>query len=120
MPFYRPGQGFKTFTVKKLGKAVNTNGRVQKAGYEDVGNIIGILATADQKEMEKWKQLGHPITHKVVQVGVANFAAATNCLVLSETGKKDRYFYVQGTGDPGELHHMMRYFVEERNNLKNG
>lgn len=120
MPFLRPGEGYKRFSVKKLGKAKNTNGRVQKAGYEAAGTIIGILATASQKEIEKWKQLGHPITHKIVQRGVQNAAVATNYLVLSETGKKDRYFYIQGASNPGELNHLMRYFVEERNDLNNG
>lgn len=120
MPFLRPGQGFKEFSVKKLGKAVNSKGRVQKAGYETVGTIKGILATANEKEIEQWKQKEHPITHKIVQYGVSNAAGATNYLVLSEKGKKDRYFYVQGTGNPGELNHMMRYFVEERQDLKDG
>lgn len=120
MPNIRPGQGFKRFSVMKLGKAVNSKGRVQKAAYEATGTITGILATASQKEIEQWKQKSHPITHKIVQQGIANSAIATNYLVLSEPGKKDRYFYVQGTGNPGELNHMMRYFVEERKDLKDG
>lgn len=120
MPFLRPGQGFKKFMVKKKGKALTSSGKPIKGEYEDVGTIIGILATASQKEQEQWKQNGHPITHKIVQKGIKNAAIATNYLVLSENGKKDRYFYVQGTGNPGELNHMMRYFVEERRDLKDG
>lgn len=120
IPFYRPGQGFKTFTVKKLGKGLTASGKVQSGVYTDVGTITGILASATEKEQEAWKQKEHPITHKIVQMGTSNFATATNYLVLSEPGKKDRYFYVQGTGNPGELNHMMRYFVEERNGLNNG
>lgn len=120
MPFLRPGQGFKKFMVKKKGKALTSSGKPIKGEYEDVGTIIGILATASQKEQEQWKQNGHPITHKIVQKGIKNAAIATNYLVLSEDGKKDRYFYVQGTGNPGELNHMMRYFVEERRDLKDG
>lgn len=120
MPFLRPGQGFKKFTVKKKGKTLTSSGKPIKGGYEDIGTIIGILATATQKEIEQWKQNGHPITHKIVQQGIKNAAMATNYLVLSETGKKDRYFYVQGVNNPGELNHMMRYFVEERSDLKDG
>jgi hypothetical protein len=120
MPFLRPGQGFKKFMVKKKKKGLTSSGKPISCGYEDIGHIIGILATANQKEVEHWKQQGHPITHKIVQQGIKNAAVATNYLVLSETGKKDRYFYVQGTGNPGELNHMMRYFVEERQDLKNG
>lgn len=120
MPNIRPGQGFKKFYVAKLGKSVNSKGRVQKAKYEDIGTIIGILATANQKEIEQWKQNGHPITHKVVQRGVNIQAVAGNYLILSGPEKKDRYFYIQGRNNPGEMNHMIRYFVEERSDLKNG
>ena len=120
MPNLRPGQGFKRFSVTKLGKTVNSKGRVKKGKYEDVGTIIGILATATQKEIEQWKQNGHPITHKVVQRGVNIQAVAGNYLILSNPNGKDRYFYIQGRNNPGELNHMMRYFVEERQDLKDG
>ena len=117
MPILRPGQGFKKFTVKKKGKTLTSSGKPIKGGYEDIGTIIGILATASQKEIEQWKQNGHPITHKIVQQGIKNAAIATNYLVLSEIGKKDRYFYVQGDNNLGELIHLMRYFVEESSDL---
>ena len=118
--FLRPGQGYKKFMVKKKTKSLTESGKPTYGGYTDVGSIIGILATASQKEIEQWKQNGHTITHKIVQQGVLNSAKATNYLVLSEKGKKDRYFYIQGISNPGELNHMMRYFVEERKDLKNG
>lgn len=120
IPFCRPGEGFKRFVVKKRVKTLTASRKPIYGGYEDAGTIIGILATATQKEQEHWKQNGHPITHKIVQQGVGNAAMATNYLVLSEKGKKDRFFYVQGIGNPAELNHMMRYFVEERNDLTDG
>ena len=118
--FLRPGEGFKTFTVKKKSKILTETGKPVAGGYVTVGPIIAILATATQKEKEEWKQKGHPISHKIVQRGINNAAVATNYIVLSEKGKKDRYFYVQGATDPAELHHIMRYYVEERKDLKNG
>lgn len=118
--FLRPGQGFKKFMVKKKEKSLTSSGKPISGGYVDVGPIIGALTSASQKEIEHWKQEGHPISHKIVQQGVENAAIATNYIVLSENGKKDRYFYVQGTGNPGELNHMMRYYVEERKDLKDG
>ena len=106
--------------VKKKTKTLTSSGKPISGGYEDVGTIIGILATASQKEIEQWKQNGHPITHKIVQQGVQNAAIVTNYLVLSEKGKKDRFFYIQGASNPAELNHIMRYFVEERKDLTNG
>ena len=120
MPNLIPGQGFKRFSVLKLGKAVNSKGKVQKAKYEPIGEIIGILATAKQNEIEQWRQNGHPISHKVVQRGAKIQAVAGNYLMLSNPNGKDRYFYIQGRNNPGELDHMVRYYVEERNDLKDG
>lgn len=120
MPYLRPGQGFKKFIVKKKAKSLTASGKPIYGGYEDVGTIIGILASASEEEKEQWKQTGHPVTHKIVQQGIKNCAIATNYLVLSESGKADRYFYIQGTSNPAELNHMMRYFVEERKDLKDG
>lgn len=118
--FLRPGQGFKKFIVKKREKSLTESRKPIYGEYTDAGSIIGILATANQKEIEQWKQNEHPITHKIVQQGVQNSAKATNYLVLSEKGKKDRYFYIQGISNPGELDHLIRYFVEERKDLKDG
>ena len=118
MPFLRPGQGFKRFYVMKMSKGLTASGKPKDATLQDAGSIIGIIASASEDEKEMWKQNGHPISHKIVQYGFKDAAIATNYLVLSEPDKKDRYFYVQGTGNPGELNHMMRYFVEERDGLK--
>lgn len=118
--FLRPGQGYKKFTIKKKASSLTSSGNPIKGGYTDVGTFIGAIASATEEEKEQWKQLDHPITHKIVQYGVGDVAIATNYIVLSESGKSDRYFYVQGTGNPGELNHMMRYFVEERKDLKDG
>ena len=118
--FLRPGQGYKKFTVKKKLTTLSESNKPISGGYSDKGTITATLATATQKEIEHWKQQNHPITHKIVQLGVENAAVASNYIVLSEKGKKDRYFYVQGASNPGELNHMMRYFVEERMDLKNG
>lgn len=119
MPFLRPGQGYKTFSVKKRANTLSASGKAQKGSYTDVGNVIGCFASITEKEIEQWKQKGHPVSHKIVQRGIVNVAKATNYLVLTENGTS-RYFYVQGTADPGELHHMIRYFVEERKDLKDG
>ena len=75
IPFYRPGQGFKKFMVKKKKKSLTSSGKPIFGGYEDVGPIIGILATATQKEKEHWKQEGHPISHKIVQQGSSRYGA---------------------------------------------
>lgn len=119
MPFLVPGQGYKRFSILKKKSTVSSTGRVKKDGYDTQGTFIGCFASLSEKEKEDWKQKQHPVSHKIVQMGAASIVVTGNYLTLEEKGKT-RYFYVQGTGNPGELNHMARYFVEERKDLKNG
>ena len=111
----RPGQGFRTFEVKRRVGGVTAGGRAYTGSLQIVGEIIGIISQASQKEIEQWKQNGHPITHTIVQQGTANQAKATDVLHLPGT---KRNFLVQGVQDPGELGHFTVYHVEEREDLK--
>ena len=112
--FLRPGQGFKKYKVLRKKNGVNESGRVTKSELTDLGELIGIISQASQKEKEQWKQSGHPITHKVVQRG-SPAAKPTDILLMDGT---DRRFLVQGVHDPAELGHFTSYFVEEREDLQ--
>lgn len=113
----RPGQGFKKFKVLRQTSKTTSSGRVQAASLSPVGEIYGIKTRASQKEIEQWKQKGHPISHTIVQRGTKNCAKATDFLELGE-GDAKRRFYVQGTRNPGELGHFTVYMVEEREDLQ--
>ena len=120
MPFLVPGQGFKTFSIYKRKSTRSDTGKIHTVNnYEPIGSFIGGFASLTEKEKEQWKQKQHPVSHKIVSMGVASTVVTGNYLVLNEKGVT-RYFYVQGTGNPGELNHMARYFVEERKDMKNG
>lgn len=126
----RPGQGFKAFYVLRRKGGLHTSGRPYTGSKEPVGEIVGIISQANQKEKEQWKQSGHPITHTIVQHNPLFRGKATDVLVLpgaelgtSELesailGKDSRRFLVQGTHDPGELGHFVIYYVEEREDLQ--
>ena len=106
-----PGQGFIPFTVYKKGSAVTSTGRAVNAKYSPTDKqFYGILTSASQKEIEQWKQNGHPITHKIIEYSAMKKAGATDLLV-SSTGDE---YYVQGTKNPGNLNVTMIYYVEER------
>lgn len=112
----RPGQGFKTFTVMRGTGGTTPNGRPCTSELKPVGTILGIISQATPTEIEQWKQLGHPITHTIVQRGKKDRAQASDVLVLDD-GK--RRFLVQGKPhDPGELGHYLVYHVEEREDLQ--
>ena len=113
--FLRPGQGFRPFTVLRKKGGTTTTGRAKTTSLSPDGEIIGIISQASQNEIEQWKQNGHPISHTIVQRGIANRAEATDVLELKGTNRR---FYIQGVQDPGELGHFTVYKVEERKDLQ--
>lgn len=113
----RPYQGFKPmYTLRRKG-GVTEAGRPYTERYEEVGTIIGIISQASQKQIEQWKQNGHPITHTIVQRGTFNQGQADDLILLPNT---TRSFMVKGITDPGEIGHFTIYYVEERLDLKMG
>lgn len=120
--FYRPGQGFRPYTVLRRRGGMTATGRPVTAKLEPDGVIYGIISQASQTEQEQWKQKGHPITHTVIQRGTINAAKADDILELKQVQPDGtetvRRFLIQGTRDPGEIGHFMVYKVEEREDLQ--
>ena len=72
-------------------------------------------------QQDSWKQAGHPITHTVVQPFYKDRGKATQYLVLDDKNSgTTRYFYIQGTKNPGELDHFTIYYVEEKEGIQSG
>lgn len=119
-PMLRPGQGFQLFRVFSRKGSVTASGRPHPKNEAPKGEFYGMITQATPAEIEQHKQLGHPITHTIVQRGTKNRAKATDILELEvEGGKKVRRFEVKGAPqDPGELGHFLVYKVEERADLQ--
>lgn len=116
----RPGQGFKPFVVLRRQGEVTASGRPTSGKLQPQGKFLGIISQASPKDIEQHKQLGHPITHTIVQRGTENRAQGNDVLELDSVvhGEKPRRFLVQGhPQDPGELGHFLVYHVEEREDL---
>lgn len=125
MPFrgmLRPGRGFRPYTVLRRKGGTTATGRPVTSKLEPDGVILGIISQANQREIEQWKQRGHPITHTVIQRGTKGAAKADDVLELvreHEDGTKTvRRFLIRGTRDPGEIGHFTVYAVEEREDLQ--
>lgn len=118
--FLRPYQGFKPFTVLRRIGTVTATGRPVTGTFEEAGEIIGMISQASQREIEQWKQNGHPITHTIVQRGTTNQAKPTDVMQLVDPVNPEitRRFLVQGVQDPGEIGHFTVYHVEEREDLQ--
>lgn len=113
----RPGQGFRPFSVLRRQNGTTATGRPTTGSLAPIGVIHGMISQASQKEIEQWKQSGHPISHTIVQRGAITKAMATDVLELQNQDGSSRRFLVQGVHDPAELGHFVSYKVEERSDL---
>ena len=115
-----PGHGFRPFTVYKRSEGtITTTGRVKEEPPEEIEQtdiiFLGALVAASQKEVDQWKQNGHPITHKIIEYGAQIKAKPCDYLINDDD---NRQFYIQGTKNPGDLNVTMIYYVEERFDIK--
>jgi len=116
-----PGKLLKEFAIEECIQIVetqeNTNGRPKTGrpimNYQKKDETIkAVLADASTSIKWRWNQLGHPVTHTIVQNGKPK-AKPEDILI---TG--DRVFAIQGVDDCGGLGISVQYFAEERTGLK--
>lgn len=60
------GEDIKQFLILRSRPVVTKSGRVLQEDLEEIGEVKGVLASARSYERERWKQLAHPVTHKIV------------------------------------------------------
>ena len=110
-----PGQSFTNFIVYESRGSVTATGRPKQETIEETYiEFLGALVGASQKEIEQWKQKGHPITHKINEFS-AQAKAKQGDYVITEDG---RQFYIQGIKNPGNMNLTLIYYVEERFDVK--
>ena len=114
--FMVPGQELREFTVLRRSKRTTGNGRVltnseNAAPAKVVGTLLAVLAQAKPEEIERWKQQGHPITHKIIQQGPPSFEIKPNDEF--ERGER-RFIHHKLPYDPGDLGLWTIYYCEER------
>ena len=107
--YLRPGSLFRQFLVEEKATELRDTGRKETV-FRQTGKILrGILSDAKTSEIQRWKELQHPITHTIVQKDGEITAKAGDRLVHG-----GRYFFVQGVDDPSMLGVFVLYYVEER------
>lgn len=111
--FFTPGQQLKTFTLYKKKTNVSPRGRVTYGTEEEpLGTFRGTIVQAGQREQERWGQMGHPITHKIVIRGI--YPVLDEAEAETVVGTEGRFWTVQGTHDPSELHYFHALYCNER------
>ena len=113
--YHRPENLWKDFIVESKTEGTNSRGRTQdKYVTDNVKFLKAILCGADTKQIERFKQLDHPIDHVISHKG---------CPVAKEGDRlilRNRAFYVQGVDDPGDQGIWTLYYAEERSDAHDG
>ena len=115
--FLVPGQELREFDVMRPETRETSNGRVVNNGYASVGKVTAILAAAKSEEKERWRQLEHPITHKIIGQGVPPFEVKPGDIFERADGSPAgrRRFYNQATPyNVGDIGHWTIYYCDER------
>ncbi len=111
---FTPGQELRSFTVFRDGERKTASGRITSNGTKQLGTVKAVLAAAKPEEIERWRQLQHPVTHKIIQQGVPPFEIRPgDCF---KRGEK-RYIVQKEPYNPGGLNHWAIYYCEERSDI---
>ena len=112
--FLNPGQEIREFIVIRTGNRETENGRELRNAETPIKSIRAILAKATSEEIDRWKQLGHQVSHKIIQQGTATFDILPGD-IFERAGRK---FYNQGMpNNIGDLGHWTIYFCDERSDV---
>ena len=112
----RPYQYMQSFRVYWQDTEVMDDGMVVKGNEKEAPDAIidGILAEADMKTMEIWKQNQTPISHTIVSYHPVVKLSKNDVLLLGDDPCHDRTFIVKGTKDPAGTGQFSIYYVLER------
>lgn len=113
--YHRPENLWKDFTIEAKTETTNSRGRaVDGYDIEHPTYTSAILCGATPKEIERFQQKEHPITHVISHKGKPK-AKEGDRLIL-----QNRTFYVQGVDDPGDQGIWTLYYCEERSGTHDG
>jgi len=107
-----PGQELREFDVLRpetRGTEIGREGLTNQ--FETVGTIRAILAQAKPEEVQRWRQLNHPISHKIIMQGRPPFDVKPGD-IFERDGR--RYYHQASPYDAGDLGHWTIFFCSER------
>lgn len=111
--YLRPGNLYKEFIVEENTSSITATGRLKPSYDKDGKHMLkGVLADADDKQKIRFEQIGHPITHTIVQQGKPKAKPEDKLLC------GNRVFLIQGIDDAGNLGICTIYYAEERMDVK--
>ena len=114
-----PGQELREFEVSEMETQGTERGREGLAGgYRKIGEIRAVLARARAEEVQRWRQLNHPITHRLIMRGAPPFEILSGYRLHQKDTEQD--FYVTNLPyDPGGLGHFTIIYLNDRRDVSN-
>lgn len=110
-----PGHEVRDFTVLRLDTHETEKGREVVNGYTTVGTLRATLASAKPEEIERWRIINHPITHKIIM----QYKPAFDILPGDIFERAGRRFYNQFIpNNVGDLGHWTIFYCDERTDVK--
>jgi hypothetical protein len=110
-----PGQELREFEVKRPDTRETERGREVNNGYETAGIIIAILAQAKPEEIERWKMLNHPITHKIIMRRKPSFDVQAGD-IFERAGR--RFYNQTHPYNVGDMGHWTIFYCDERTDVR--
>jgi hypothetical protein len=108
------GQEFRDFDVLRPESRETENSRNVINDYKKVGILRAVLAVAKPLEKEQWRQLGHPITHKIIMQHKSSFDVLPGD-IFERAGRR---FYNQTLPyNVGDLGHWTIFYCDERTDV---
>jgi hypothetical protein len=114
-----PGQGLKAFDIYKPETRGTDNGRAGLVNqYTKLGSIDAVLAAAKPEEVQRWKQLNHPVSHKIIMQKNPPYEVKPGYVFkLTDTGQQ---FFVETLAyDPGGIGHWTIFYCTDRRDVRN-
>jgi len=106
-----PGQELRAFTVLRPEVRGTENGREGLTNrFVEVGVIRGILAQAKPEEIERWRMLNHPVTHKIIMQRTPPFEVKPGD-VFERAGR--RFYHQTSPYDVGDIGHWTVFYCDE-------
>jgi hypothetical protein len=116
-----PGQELREITVRRPIVRETDSGRVTANGEtEALGTVRAVLAAAKPEEIERWRQLGHPVTHKIIMRYTPPFDIRPGDIfeMTALPGRTARRFYNQAIPyNVGDIGHWTIFYCDERTDV---
>ena len=109
------GKALRTFNVwRPVTRGTDAGREGLTNSYENIGTIRGTLAQAKPEEVQRWRQLEHPVSHKIIMRKKPAFDVLPGD-VLEYAGR--RFYNTAVPYDVGGIGHFTIFYCNERTDI---